>query len=129
MVRESGRLAPAQVRLSPGRSAIWDGRFHVFVQKGFHDDLEVGPLGEDGLRECLSRGSVLGVVPAQAALSAPAFRRDGTLIAVPHFPFAKTHGSNKRSSEELDKVRAMFLHWELLFGGEKRDRARGDPAT
>jgi len=81
--RESGRHPLATLTLAPGTSAVWDGRFRVAAAQDAPTVVQVGPLGAEAAAQMRHRLDLHGVLPAGAAATLPAFRREGELLYVP----------------------------------------------
>lgn len=81
--REFGRTPPQRFDLVPGRAAIWDRRFEVSLAANAPGPVEVGALGESGLRRA-GLDSIAGW-PRGVFESAPAIHARGQLVALPGF--------------------------------------------
>jgi tRNA(Ile)-lysidine synthase len=89
--REPGRIPVPETAVaeltklwSSHRGGVWDRRFHVRAE-GDPDGLTIGPLGEAGYT---ALAAALRPRPKAVALTLPAFRRHGRLVAVPPVGFA-----------------------------------------
>jgi tRNA(Ile)-lysidine synthase len=79
LYRETGREGLATLRLTPGLTATWDGRFAVEVAADAPRGLTLSGLGGDG---GLAVPRPPGI-PAAALAAVPAVRRRGRVVAVP----------------------------------------------
>jgi tRNA(Ile)-lysidine synthase len=77
MMREEAAMAPPEAA-TPGVS--WDGRFRVMACP---EGLQIGALGEDA-----ARFRDRNRLPTAVLRTLPAFRRNGTLVAVPHLLYS-----------------------------------------
>lgn len=88
VIRElAAALVAAPLRLRPGESGIWDGRFaltltHAATGSG---TIEVRALGAVGLAGLKGRGASMPNAPKAALPALPALWRGGRLLAAPHF--------------------------------------------
>jgi tRNA(Ile)-lysidine synthase len=90
--REVGRLAMADVALTPGQRQIWDGRFWISFEGGGGARVSAAPLGQ-ARYEVLASGLPAPLqVPAAAAHGLPAFFADGVLVGVPSLGVAMKVG-------------------------------------
>ena len=84
--REPGR-EPLPVRsLSPGTTAVWDGRFRISVDRRA-EPVEVRALGVEGVRELRTRIEVPADIPVGSLRAVPSFSRGDHLLAVPPLGF------------------------------------------
>jgi tRNA(Ile)-lysidine synthase len=84
--REPGRAPLPVLRLAPGESAMWDGRFRVSVPAQFAAGIvEVRALSEPGLMALRRRDPAVLVagLRLRAAALVPALWAEDTLVAVP----------------------------------------------
>ncbi len=89
VTREVARMAPA-VALSPGRKAMWDGRFRLCVGPGARPGLRLGALGAQGwnrLAAARPAGLRLPDMPAAARSTLPAVYDQQGLCEVPHLGY------------------------------------------
>jgi tRNA(Ile)-lysidine synthase len=91
LCREPADIADERM-LGPGDSVLWDGRFRVALGTGAaRRRFRLGPLGREGWTELA--GVLTAVqqkaVPAPVRPSLPALRRNGRLVAVPHFGYIR----------------------------------------
>jgi tRNA(Ile)-lysidine synthase len=93
LVREAAAMAPPVPALP---AANWDGRFSVRRASRLPMGLTLGPLGDEGL--AMPGRQRLGL-PAAVLRTLPAFRRGGSLVAVPHL----------RYPEPSDGIRASVV--------------------
>lgn len=91
--REEAAMAPPQ-KLIPGKSVIWDQRYHVTA---FEDDLFIGKLGPGGLKQfeeqtgCKrAQHAVLSKIPPPVRPTLPVFWRGKTLVSVPFLVSAES---------------------------------------
>ncbi|HSM19197.1 MAG TPA: hypothetical protein VK844_02365, partial [Hyphomicrobiales bacterium] len=82
--REAGRAGLPELTLKPGRSAMWDGRYHVEIGPDAPGPVIVRALGEDGWREIRPLKPEKPGGSAQIAHGCISFWRRGELLAVPH---------------------------------------------
>jgi tRNA(Ile)-lysidine synthase len=82
ILREFAAIAP-DIAVLPGKQAVWDGRF-VLKAEALRSGLEIGPLGQEGLKALKEAGMSLPSGPARKALMAgPMMRRAGRFFAAP----------------------------------------------
>ncbi len=107
--REAAAIAP-EMALTPGGEALWDSRFLAF----WHGPAEgaagvtVGPLGQQGIIELgtIAPGLAAPHLPRTVWPTLPAFRRDGTLIAIPHLDWRHFERGT------MDRVFEVTLRWQ-----------------
>ena len=98
VLREPAMCEPP-ILLSTGREAVWDRRWRVWF--GGAGSVEVGALGRAGAQD-LARGEPpWRESPALARASAPAFRRNGKILAVPPAGFWLEGGEATAGAELL----------------------------
>ena len=108
-VREPGRRGLAHLELSPGGSAVWDGRFRVSAAASRPRAVTVRSLSTEDLA-CLRRvHAVRGSpprlsMPRAAALTLPSFWEGQTLLGVCHPALGQAF------SGALDGLSASFVH-------------------
>lgn len=86
IVREENAMLRAGhvLRLRPGGSAIWDGRFAIAIPASAPEtEYEVKALGAGGLVQLGERGRLPRHEPRRVAATCPALWRSGTLLAAP----------------------------------------------
>jgi tRNA(Ile)-lysidine synthase len=116
--REPGREPLPELKLRPGESAQWDGRFLVEVGANASGGaFDVRPLGEAAARELRRKGDVARI-PTRAASLAPSFWRDGALLAVPCLEFW--------SSQHLRDVLRAHFAWN---GSKNEPQCHGSTGT
>jgi tRNA(Ile)-lysidine synthase len=81
--REPGREPLPEIAVSPGTTALWDGRFRVTVAAAFPGPVQVRALGEAGFRDLRRRVPAAEGAPPRAAAALPSIWHQGRLIAVP----------------------------------------------
>jgi len=96
--REPGREPLRRVAIEPGTRVLWDGRFWVDAGGQLEERLEVGPLGEEGVREVLSAGTIAATIPRPALRAVPALWRGNKLFAVPLLDFWTLSGARHHLS-------------------------------
>ena len=84
MWRESGRAGLPEIVLKPGRSALWDGRYHVEIAADAAGPVTVRALGEDGWRELRPLKPEKPGGSAEIGRTCVSFWRDGEILAAPH---------------------------------------------
>lgn len=83
--RELAAIAPKH---SVNAGLVWDGRFVVeSVPQGSLDAIEIGALGDEGVKVVKDQMEVELDVPRGVAATLPAFYRAESLIAVPHLEY------------------------------------------
>ncbi len=87
MVREAGRSGLGEIRLEPGKEAIWDRRFKVAVACDARFPLTVRALGQKGMGEMRARAGRPMALPSGAAAALVSFWREERLVAVPPLGF------------------------------------------
>lgn len=83
--REPGRAGLPSIEVAPGSSEVWDDRIHIVASVEHMKPVTVGPLGAAEwaeLKRTYQRLADAGV-PHRAAVTLPALRQDGRLLAVP----------------------------------------------
>lgn len=86
--REPGRLGLPTVKLPPGESALWDGRFAVSADRSAPAAVEVRAVGLPALRKIRSHAQRLPMLPDRILATAPGFWAGETLVSVPSFEFS-----------------------------------------
>ena len=83
--------AAAPVRLNPGESLLWDGRFRVALPVAADRPIVVGHLGRTGVAEFnrLAPGSPRRTLPRLLHPILPAVWDDGGIVAVPQFGYLR----------------------------------------
>jgi tRNA(Ile)-lysidine synthase len=78
------RRAGHVLRLRPGGSGVWDGRFSVAIPAGAPDtEYEVKALGPEGVRALDDKAVLPRHEPRRVAATCPSVWRSGTLLAAP----------------------------------------------
>jgi tRNA(Ile)-lysidine synthase len=85
--REPGRMGTPRLRLAPGATALWDGRFRASVPAIAPGAVDMAPIGSDWRRIA---DHLEEAVPKVAIETGPAFRLEGELIAAPQLGFFGT---------------------------------------
>jgi tRNA(Ile)-lysidine synthase len=83
IAREESAVTTESLRLAPGESKIWDGRFRVSLNAGTFSAFEVRPLGAKGLTQAGPVVELPSVEPRLIAKTTPALWTGGRLIAAP----------------------------------------------
>ncbi len=102
--REPGRMGHPHLRLVPGETSVWDGRFRVSLSAGAQRALDVAPIGADWKAMAEQTGCGL---PRLAIETGPAFRLDGRIVAAPQLGLA-------RLGDDPASGFAALVHCELL---------------
>jgi tRNA(Ile)-lysidine synthase len=100
--REAGRTPLPELAVTTA-SGLWDRRFQFAVAAG-DANLTIGPLGADGyagIRDAVGRQ------PRSVAITLPAFRREGLLIAVPPLGFVRPGGEGLAASSIVAAARGV----------------------
>lgn len=92
--REPGRKGLPTVRLAPGQSALWDGRFAVSVNRAAPEEVDVRAVGLPALRKIRSRARRLPMLPDRILATAPGFWAGEDLVSVPSFEFSRPGWEN-----------------------------------
>ncbi|MDP2620833.1 MAG: tRNA lysidine(34) synthetase TilS [Hyphomicrobiales bacterium] len=82
--REAGRAGLPEISLDPGKSALWDGRFHVEIAAEEAGPVAVRALGEEGWREVAGLCGEKPGLPAHIGRTCISFWRNGKIVAAPH---------------------------------------------
>ena len=82
IAREPGRTGLPQLDLIPGRSALWDARFHAALAAQAPGPCSVRALTPDEWTALRGMPGILQL-PAHTALALPTFWHAGQLVAVP----------------------------------------------
>ncbi len=85
--REPGRMGSPRLRLAPGATALWDGRFRASVPAIAPGAVDMAPIGSDWRRVA---DHLQDAVPRVAIETGPAFWLEGELIAAPQLGFFAT---------------------------------------
>ena len=101
VVREPAMCDPP-MQLAGGQQAVWDLRWRVWFDG--EGSVEVGALGRDGAREIGRGPASWNGCPALARASAPAFRRDGRILAVPPARYSLWSGAAVAGAEIVPTV-------------------------
>ena len=91
------------VTLTPGRSALWDGRFQVTLAGRAGKPLRVTALGTDGWTEIRGKidPSTADAIPAGARVTLPALCDKSGIVAVPHLGF-------RRAGAKVSAISTVF---------------------
>lgn len=82
--REAGRAGLPELDLEAGRSALWDGRYHVEVAATARGPVTVRALGAAGWREIAKLCGEKPALPAEIGRTCVSFWRREKILAAPH---------------------------------------------
>jgi tRNA(Ile)-lysidine synthase len=88
--REPGRTGRSPVACKAGSTCVWDGRFVLTFACHFEGSVSAAPLGPEGWAICRKNLEERGLAlrcDRLAALTTPAFWRDGRLLCAPLLKF------------------------------------------
>jgi tRNA(Ile)-lysidine synthase len=108
--REYGRIGHEGTQRLEGQKVIWDERFLISLATAAMTDLEIRPLGAEGIRAIKKAKGDFQPVPRTAALTLPSIWRDGELVYVPHAHFAAGPPESW-----LSGASAKFVNAPILF--------------
>jgi tRNA(Ile)-lysidine synthase len=113
--REPGRICRSPAACQPGSTCIWDGRFVLTLANHFEGSVSAAPLGPEGWAICRKDLKERGLVlrgDRLAALTTPAFWREGSLLCAPLLNFTKSSlalGAAPLATAELVPRLSHFL--------------------
>lgn len=107
VLREGGRRGPSPLRLDPGRTGLWDGRYCVSLDASHESPVEVRALGRDAYRKIRDDLPETKSLPPLAAAGLVSFWRDDALLAVPPLGYVADRSVPDHCRAELVN-RALF---------------------
>ncbi len=110
--RETGRTPLPTHGLKPGQGVYWDQRFYVSVSPHYEYEVEVRPLGQDGIALLAQKSavSVTSHLPRAALLGLPSVWAKNALIAVGAMPAA-----SQLVAPSVVECRWAEQQWNALF--------------
>lgn len=95
--REFGRMSGKPIRIKPGETLLWDGRYRITLERGSGRPMTVVPLGEAKHRKGVARPKSL---PDFVFKTLPALVKNGKVALVPQIGY-RAPGAEKSRAEVL----------------------------